>query len=125
MFEVSAESSTFWLSEVAELSSSASTFWLSLVFEVSADSSTFWLTLELEVPADVPLEVTEFSTFWLLLELEVSTEDSASTFLASEVTAEVTEVSTSSTPSGVVTEESADWLADSASTGVSPQCSTC
>lgn len=102
-----------WLSEVAEEqeSSSASTFWLSLVLEEtadvsleSADTSTFWLSLVLEEATDVFLESTEFSTCWLSLVLEVSTEDSASTFLASEVAAEVTEVSTSSTPSGVVAE---------------------
>lgn len=100
MIEDSAAST--WLLEVAEeqVSSKASTFWSSLEFEVSTEFSTFWFSLVLEVAADVSLESTEFSTFQLSLVLEVSTEDTASTYLEFEVT----DVSTSSTPSGVVAE---------------------
>jgi hypothetical protein len=112
--ETESSASTFWFSlvldeaiDVSLESTDTSTFWLSEVAEEETDSSsasTFWLLLVLEETTDVSFESTEFSTFWLSLVLEVSTEDSASTFLASEVTAEVTEVSTSSTPSGVVAE---------------------
>ena len=85
---------------------SAASNWLSEVAEEqeSSSASIFWLSLVLEETADVFLESTEFSNCWLSLVLEVSTEDSDSTFLASEVAAEVTEVSTSSAPSGVVAE---------------------
>jgi len=112
--ETESSASTFWSSlvldeatDVSSESTDTSTFWLSEVAEEETESSSasfFWLLLVLEETADVPLESTEFSTFWLSLVLEVSTEDSASLFLASEVAAEVTEVSTSSTPSGVVAE---------------------